>query len=154
MHIRRLVHLWYDLILAGSWLAACSGTPVSPSATPATVPPTSTPTLVPTTIPTPVPTLSLAETAATVKEFVVTDFDAVHSQVNGDPNKYLIFGNLPVSKPAADLSPDLAVFLGRWEGYQLRPSGQKGSEIRAGHSRDDRAGGKTYRLVGHQPPVS
>jgi predicted esterase len=70
-------------------------------------------------LPTPTPTLSLAET--TVKEFVIQDFDAVHSPVNGDANKSLIFGNLPVSKPAADLPPELAVFLGRWEGYNYGP---------------------------------
>jgi hypothetical protein len=56
---------------------------------------------------------------------VVTDFDAVHSPVNGDPNKHLIFGNLPVSKPAADLPPDLAAFLGRWEGYSYAPPVKK-----------------------------
>ena len=116
MRIQRFVPLLCGLILAVLWLAACSGTSASPSATPASTPPTLPPTLVPTTIPAPVPTLSLDETTATVKEFVVTDFDAVHSQAKDDPNKYLIFGNLPVSKPAADLPPELAAFLGRWEG--------------------------------------
>ena len=48
---------------------------------------------------------------------MITDFDAVHSPVNGDANEHLIFGNIPISKPAADLPPELAVFLGRWEGY-------------------------------------
>jgi len=125
MRICRFVKRWGGLILAGLWLTACGGTPASPSSTLASTPPTSTPTLVPTTIARPVPTLSLDETAATVKEFVVTDFDAVHSQVTGDTNKYLIFGNLPVSKPAVDLPPDLAVFLGRWEGYSYIPPVKK-----------------------------
>jgi predicted esterase len=47
---------------------------------------------------------------------VITDFDAVHSPIKGDTGEYLIFGKVPISKPAADLSPELAVYLGRWEG--------------------------------------
>ena len=125
MRICRFLHLLCGLILAGLWLTACGGTPASPGSTLASVPPTSTPTLVPRTAPMPIPTLSLDETAATLKEFVVADFDAVHSQVNGDTNKYLIFGNLPVSKSAADLPPDLAAFLGRWEGYSYAPPVKK-----------------------------
>ena len=81
----------------------------------------------PTTAPTPLPTLSLDETSA--KEFVITDFDAVHSPVEGDANKYLIFGNLPVSKPAADLPAELAVFLGRWEGYSYSPPVKKDRKV-------------------------
>ena len=52
---------------------------------------------------------------------MVADFDQAHSPVDGDANKYLIFGNLPVSKPAADLPPLLVKFLGRWEGYVYAP---------------------------------
>jgi predicted esterase len=77
----------------------------------------------PTAAPTSIPTLSLDETSA--KEFVVKDFDAVHSPVDGDANQYLILGNVPISKPAADLAPDLAVFLGRWEGYSYAPPVKK-----------------------------
>jgi hypothetical protein len=73
------------------------------------------PTLTPAPSPTALPTISLDETCA--KEFAITDFDAVHAPTNGDPNKYLIFGNLAVSKPTAELAPKLAAFLGRWEGY-------------------------------------
>ena len=51
------------------------------------------------------------------KDIAASAFDTLHSPVNGDADKYLIFGNTPVSKPAADLPPELAVFLGRWEGY-------------------------------------
>ena len=95
-------------------LAGCR--PVqAPGLTPTPVPPTA--------APTPLPTLSLDETSA--KEFVITDFDAVHSPVDGDANKYLILGNLPVSKPAADLPAELAVFLGRWEGYSYAPPVKK-----------------------------
>ncbi len=67
------------------------------------------------TAPLPLPALSLDQTSA--KEFVITDFDAVHSPINSDANQYLILGNLPIAKPAVDLHPELAVFLGRWEGY-------------------------------------
>ncbi len=87
-----------------------------------------TPTPVPsTTAPTPLPTLSLDETSA--KAFEVTNFDAVHSPVTGDANKYLILGNVPVSKPAADLPPELAVFLGRWEGYSYAPPVKKERKV-------------------------
>ncbi len=125
MHIDRFVKHWGGLILIGLWLAACGGAPVTPIATSTLVPPTSTPTPIPTTLPTPIPTLSLADTAATVKELVITNFVAVHSPVNGDVNKYLIFGNLPISTPAPDLPPELAVFLGRWEGYGYMPPVKK-----------------------------
>jgi predicted esterase len=45
--------------------------------------------------------------------------------VNGDANEHLIFGNIPVSPPAKDLPPELAVFLGRWEGYDYSPPAKK-----------------------------
>ena len=89
-------------------LAACQG---KQGLAPTLVPPPATATLPPT----PLPTLSLEETS--VEKFVVTDFGALHSPVAGDTDKYVILGNLPVSKPAPDLSPELAAFLGRWEGY-------------------------------------
>jgi predicted esterase len=81
----------------------------------------------PPTVPTPLPTLSLDETS--VKLFAVTDFNAVHSSSGGDANQYLIFGNVPVSKPAADLPADLAAFLGRWEGYIYAPPVKKDRKI-------------------------
>ena len=49
--------------------------------------------------------------------YLVSDFGAIHAPVAGDTNKALIFGNIPVLKPAADLAPELTAFLGRWEGY-------------------------------------
>ncbi len=73
--------------------------------------------------PAPLPTLSLDETSA--QEFVIADFDAVHAPVNGDANQYLIFGSLPVSEPPPDLPPELAVLLGRWEGYSYAPPVKK-----------------------------
>ena len=122
------------LILAGLFvlslsLASCeakqaaepTATPVLPATAPTerpTIPPAATAPQ-PTPPPTPVPTLSLEDTYA--KEYVITDFDLAHSPVDGDANKYLIFGNLPVSKPAADLPPGLGDFLGRWEGYVDAP---------------------------------
>lgn len=101
-----LIILVVCIVLPG--LAGCrSGAAPTPTLTPS--PPTAAP----------IATLTLDETSA--EEFVISDFDAVHSPVNGDANQYLIFGNIPVSKPAADLAPDLAVFLGRWEGYDFGP---------------------------------
>ena len=79
------------------------------------------------TTPTPLPTLSLDQTS--VNEFAITNFDAVHSPANGDTNQYLILGNLPVSKPAADLDSKLAAFLGRWEGYSYAPPVKKDRKI-------------------------
>jgi predicted esterase len=76
---------------------------------------------------TPIPTLSLDETSS--KEFVIDDFDAVHTPVNGDANEYLIFGNLPTSKPAAGLPSELTVFLGRWEGYSYSPPIKKDRKV-------------------------
>jgi hypothetical protein len=80
-----------------------------------------------TPLPTSVPTLSLNDT--TVEEYVIQDFNLAHSPIDGDPNKYLILGNLPVSKPAADLAPELAVFLGRWEGYVHAPPVDKDRKL-------------------------
>jgi predicted esterase len=76
---------------------------------------------------TPLPTLTIDETS--MKQYEVTDFDAAHSPVNGDANEFLIFGNLPVSEPAADLPPELAAFLGRWEGYSYAPPVKKDRKI-------------------------
>ena len=73
------------------------------------------------------PTLSLDQTFG--KEFVITNFDDVHSPVNGDANQFLILGKLPVSKPAADLPASLAVFLGRWEGYSYAPPVKKDRKV-------------------------
>jgi predicted esterase len=72
--------------------------------------------------------LILAGCRSTSKDFT-PDFEAVHSQVNNDPNTYLIFGNIPVSAPAQGLSPELAAFLGRWEGYDYSPPVKKDFKI-------------------------
>ena len=60
-----------------------------------------------------------------IQDLEIEDFDALHSPVDGDTNTHLIFGNLPISDPAADLEPELAAFLGRWEGYSYAPPVQK-----------------------------
>jgi len=108
------------LAVVGLSLAACGA---GPSFAPT---PTLTP-VIPTPPPTLLPTLTLDQTSA--KEFVITDFDAVHSAVNGDANPYLILGNVPVAKPAADLPPELVVFLGRWEGYSYAPPVKKDRKV-------------------------
>ncbi len=59
------------------------------------------------------------------KDFKIKDFGTVHSRVEGDANKGLIFGALPIASPASDLAPDLAAFLGRWEGFDLSPPVRK-----------------------------
>ena len=59
------------------------------------------------------------------KDFIITNFNAVHLPVKGDMNEHLIFGTIPVSKPAHSLSPELAAFLGRWEGYDYSPPVKK-----------------------------
>jgi predicted esterase len=58
-------------------------------------------------------------------DFVIKDFGRVHSQVNGDANEYLIYGNVPILPPAANLPHELASFLGRWEGYSYGPPVKK-----------------------------
>ncbi|HET7377833.1 MAG TPA: prolyl oligopeptidase family serine peptidase, partial [Anaerolineae bacterium] len=47
--------------------------------------------------------------------------NAVHSLVNGDANENLIFGAIPIKPAAPNLDPNLAAFLGRWEGYDYGP---------------------------------
>jgi dienelactone hydrolase len=81
----------------------------------------------PTPTPTALPTLTLDQTS--VEEFTIMNFDDVHSPVDGDANQFLIFGKLPVAKPAADLPASLAVFLGRWEGYSYAPPVKKDRKV-------------------------
>jgi predicted esterase len=99
-----------------------------PTAIPPTPILTTSPTTAPASLPlTPLPTLALDDTSA--GEYRITDFDLAHSPVDGDPNKYLILGNLPVATPAADLPPQLAAFLGRWEGYVHAPPVDKDRKL-------------------------
>jgi predicted esterase len=71
--------------------------------------------------------MSVAETGW--KDFIVGDFEAVHSPVNGDANEHLIFGAIPVSAPAQDLAPRLVKMLGRWEGYDYNPPVMKDNKF-------------------------
>ncbi len=97
--------------------------------------PTSTPMLTMTSIPmsTPTPVLPTATFIASAvpavepgwKYFPIPDFSAVHSPINGDANEHLIFGAIPISQPAQNLAPELAAFLGRWEGYDYSPPVKK-----------------------------
>jgi predicted esterase len=88
-------------------------------------------TSVPTSTPIPVaPTATFTPSEATSvetpwKDFAITDFGAVHSPVNGDPNEHLILGAIQISRPAPNLAPELAAFLGRWEGYDYGPPVKK-----------------------------
>jgi predicted esterase len=78
----------------------------------------------PTSAPTPLPTDSpTVETS--MEDFVIDDFDAVHAPIGGDENEYVVLGNIPISQPVAALSPELAAFLGRWEGYGYGPPVKK-----------------------------
>jgi predicted esterase len=108
------------LIAANFTLSGCK-----PTATPNLTP---TATLIPTSTPTPSPTDSPVETSpveTSMEDFAIEDFGAVHAPVGEDDNEYVIFGNIPISQPAADLSLDLAAFLGRWEGYSYAPPVKK-----------------------------
>ncbi len=82
------------------------------------------------------------------QDFKITDFDAVHSPVGDDGNTYLIFGNLAASAPAPDLSPKLAVFLGRWEGYDYSPPVKKDYKIVLVIQDISAQGGKAYLWLG------
>ncbi len=59
------------------------------------------------------------------KDYPVKDFAALHSIVDGDGNKGLILGALTASRPARGLAPELAAFLGRWEGFDFSPPVRK-----------------------------
>ena len=63
--------------------------------------------------------MSLFETG--VQPFAALDFDAVHQPVDAGGNAALIFGALPVTPAATGTPPELAAFLGRWEGYGYGP---------------------------------
>ncbi len=76
-------------------------------------------------MPAPAPARQRSREETSMADFTIADFDAAHESIVGAPNEYLIFGKIPVAVPAADLSPDLAAFLGRWEGYSYAPPVKK-----------------------------
>jgi fermentation-respiration switch protein FrsA (DUF1100 family) len=123
LHTRNLLNL-LTLAAVLALLAGCGPAQApAPAATP-TAARSGTPTALP---PTPLPTLALDDTSA--GEYLIADFDLAHSPVDGDPNQYLILGNLPIATPAAGLAPELAAFLGRWEGYVHAPPVDKDRKL-------------------------
>ena len=56
-----------------------------------------------------------------MQAYSVTDFDTLHSPVAGKINKFLVLGGLHIAQPDPKLPPELASFLGRWEGYSYNP---------------------------------
>jgi predicted peptidase len=76
------------------------------------------------------------------------DFEAVHSPVNDDANTYLIFGKIPVSPAAQGLSPELAAFLGRWEGYDYGPPVKKDYKIVLAIQNISAQGGTAFLWMG------
>ena len=124
-----LIFLTAGLLAASLSLPGCgSGLTPTPPPPPSTASPiptsmlTSTP-IPPTITPTPLPTYSPEETS--MKDWAISNFEAAHSPVNGDTNEHLIFGAIPVSQTAQNLAPELAAFLGRWEGYSYGPPVKK-----------------------------
>ena len=95
----------------------------------------------------PTPTME-APPAVGWKNLTIADFSAFHSPVNGDSNEHLIFGGIPIDKPACDLSPDLVPFLGRWEGYDYGPPVKKNNKIGTGRPIDFEHGRQGLSLGG------
>jgi predicted esterase len=82
------------------------------------------------------------------KDYMITDFEAVHAPVNGDANAYVIFGNIPVSSPTQDLFSASAGFIGRWEGYDYSPPVKKDYKIVLFIQNITSQGGKAYLWLG------
>jgi len=78
------------------------------------------------------------------------EFAAVHSPVDGDDNQHLIFGNLRVTPPADELPPELAAFLGRWEGSELAPPDAIATKAVLFVEKIDNQGGKAYLWAGNE----
>ncbi|MHC1782303.1 MAG: hypothetical protein AB9891_05985 [Anaerolineaceae bacterium] len=75
----------------------------------------------------PQPTLSIDQTSSDL--FGIQDFETYHKPVDGDDNKALLFGNIAVQSPAADLPKELSALLGRWEGYNFGPPIKKDTKV-------------------------
>ncbi len=147
--------LWVGILATCLYLSGCvvgqaptpavSSTPAVKITTTSISTPTRTPGS-PTTTQSPAtptqPEKSLAETGW--KDFIIGDFEAVHSPVNGDANEHLIFGAIPVSAPAKGLSPGLDRLLGRWEGYDYNPPVKKDNKGVLVIQQIDNRGGKAY----------
>jgi predicted esterase len=102
MNDRRLLNL---LLAIGISAAACSSSPATGTHDPTGIPDASSS----------LPPMTLFDTGA--RPFEVVDFAAVHRPVDAGGNASLIFGALPVTPVATGTAPEVAAFLGRWEGY-------------------------------------
>jgi predicted esterase len=118
-----------SVVLAAAWLTvSCATAPQAASAPGAGEP------------------LTLQETSWT--DFEITDFTAVHSPIPGDDERHLIFGAIPISVPEEGLAPELAAFLGRWEGYDYSPPVKKDSKGVLVIQEISEHGGKAYLWAG------
>lgn len=92
------------------------------------------------------PTLALDETSS--KDFVISEFDTMHTVDEADANKFLIFGNIEVEQPAAGLPDELTAFLGRWEGYGYGPPVRKDRKLVLVITEINQQGGKAFAWSG------
>jgi formylglycine-generating enzyme required for sulfatase activity len=69
--------------------------------------------------PTPAPTPPTS--VASASELPIAEAAAYHERSSADANELLVFGAAIAPRPDPALDPRLAVFLGRWEGYDLGP---------------------------------
>jgi hypothetical protein len=106
MNDRRLLIL---LLAMGIGAAACGSSPATGAHDPTGIPGASPS----------APLMTLFDTG--VRPFEVVDFAAVHRPVDADGNASLIFGALPITPAATGTAPEVAAFLGRWEGYGYGP---------------------------------
>lgn len=75
------------------------------------------------------PPTAKAPAGPSAKDLVIGTFESAHNPIPGDGNEYLILGNILVPPPPRLLPPELAVFLGRWEGYDYDPPVKKDIKI-------------------------
>ena len=54
------------------------------------------------------------------RDLIAGHIDDLHSPLEEDGNKRLIFGAVPVSKPGGRVDSELAAMAGRWEGYDAK----------------------------------
>jgi predicted esterase len=127
---------------------AASPLPTAKKTTTATSTPTSRPISPTATQLANTPTLPEKETTETGwKDFIIGDFEAVHSRVNGDANEHLIFGAIPIAAPAEGIEPGLVKMLGRWEGYDYNPPVKKDNKGVLVIQQIDNQGGKAFLYV-------
>ena len=76
----------------------------------------------------PVPTTDNPNEASW-KNFYTPDFTTVHQPLDSENNEFLIFGNLEVSAPIESIPEALVAFQGRWEGNEIGPYGETGTQL-------------------------